>query len=127
MNLNVLTKVKWTKQDKTIVQASHSPLETILLEHKNSEVIASPSKVTIKGELRKVVEQNNYTNQCFNIIGSQLDTTENKIDTKNQDHKYENPLMKLPDNRQGFNLKFIEVFFFFFFFLRIQVQRVKSH
>ena len=39
MNLNVLTKVKWTKQDKSIVQASHSPLETILLEHKNSKVI----------------------------------------------------------------------------------------
>ena len=39
MNLNVLTKVKWTKQDKTTVQASHPPLETILLEHKNSKVI----------------------------------------------------------------------------------------
>lgn len=39
MNLNVLTK---------------------LIEHKVAEVVASPLKVFIESEIRKVVEQNNY-------------------------------------------------------------------
>jgi hypothetical protein len=68
----VLTKTNWTKQNKTTVQSSHPhPLssETILVTLNKQLVTASPFKLPENEEERKIVEQNNYTNKCLNIIG----------------------------------------------------------
>ena len=84
-NLNVLTTSKWTKPDKTSVESSHPPKENILIKVGNELVKASPfkhapTKLPEKDEERKIIEQNNYTNKCLNVIGDQLDKIENKID-----------------------------------------------
>jgi hypothetical protein len=83
-NLNVLTTTKWTKLDKTSVESSHPPKENILIKIGNDLVKASPfklppPKIPEKDEERKIIEQNNYTNKCLNIIGDQLDKIENKF------------------------------------------------
>lgn len=41
LNLNVLTKVRWTKLDKTTIHQSHPHLETIIVSHRGTEVIVS--------------------------------------------------------------------------------------
>ncbi|KAL0010382.1 hypothetical protein SO802_005490 [Lithocarpus litseifolius] len=58
--------------------------------------------------MKKVIEQNNYTNQCFDVIGKQLDRVEEKIENKvilqpgnpsKPDQTLEKPLVKLPTTR----------------------------
>ena len=79
--LNVLTK--WTKENKTTIESSHQPKENILINVGKDLVKASPfkfpPKIPEKDEERKIIEQNNYTNKCLNVIGDQLDKIENKI------------------------------------------------
>jgi hypothetical protein len=69
--LNVLTK--WTKENKTTVESSHPPKENILINVGKDLVKASPfklpPKIPEKDEERKIIEQNNYTNKCLNVIG----------------------------------------------------------
>ena len=109
----MLTKTNWTKQNKTTVQSSHPHLlssETILITLNKQVVTASPFKLPKNEEERKIVEQNNYTNNCLNIISDQLDKIEIKLDTIDIKKTIpipnkEKPLIKLHEIRQGLGLK----------------------
>ena len=112
-NLNVLTTTKWTKPDKTSVESTHPSKENILIKIGNDLVKASPfklppTKLPKKDEERKIIEQNNYTNKCLNVIGDQLEKIENKIDLINikpTPNKIENPLIKTQELKPGLSLK----------------------
>ena len=112
-NLNMLTISKWTKPDKTSVESSHPLKENILIKVGNELVKASPfkhppTKLPENDEERKIIEQNNYTNKCLNVIGDQLDKIENKIDlisTKPGFLKTETPLIKTQELKPNLNLK----------------------
>ena len=100
----------WTKENKEVVRSSHSPRE---YKHQPSsfEVVATPFKRPSSEDkpVKKVIEQNNYTNQCLDVIGKQLDIIENKIEAKVIPQSgnlvklipsLEKPLVKLPLTRQ---------------------------
>ena len=55
-------------------------MESIIISHKGTDLVASPFKLSTDSEIKKVVEQNNYTNQCLNILGKQLKHLETKIE-----------------------------------------------
>ena len=118
----VISKTNWKllpKKDAPssskpeIVRSSHPPQEAILFNHGGSEdVVASPFKCATLEEkvVKKVIEQNNYTNQCLGVIGKQLDRIEDKIDNKvllqpgnpnKPIQTLEKPLVKLPTTRQA--------------------------
>ena len=110
--LNVLTTSKWTKHDKTTVESSHPPKENILINIGKDLVKAFPFKLPPKipenDEERKIIEQNNYTNKCLNVIGDQLDKIENKIYSihiKPDSIKIETPLIKAQELKIGLSLK----------------------
>jgi hypothetical protein len=110
--LNVITTSKWTKHDKTTVESSHPPKESILTNVGKDLVKASPFKLPPKtpekDEERKIIGQNNYTNKCLNVIGDQLDKIESKIDSINiklDSYKIETPLIKTQELKTGLSLK----------------------
>ena len=113
--LNVVTKSKWMIHDKTSVESSHPPKVNILInvgKDGKDLVKASPFKIPAtkpeKDEERKIIEQNNYTNKCLNVIGDQLDKIENKIDSINIESKpvkTEIPLIKTQDLKPDLSLK----------------------
>ena len=79
--LNVVKK-KFVKEDKSIVNSSHPPLETILIDCKGISVKASPFKIPLDdcpAENRMIIEQNNFVNQSLHTIGQQLDRIEEKM------------------------------------------------
>ena len=76
----VITKTNWkllpnkdaaSPSKPEIVRSSHPPHEAILFNHRGSDVVASPFKCATPEEkvVKKVIEQNNYTNQCLGVIG----------------------------------------------------------
>ena len=112
----VITKTNWTIEDnkgvKKVVRSSHPPQEAILFNHCGSDIVASPFKHLTNEEkvVKKVIEQNNYTNQCLGVIGKQLDRIEDQIDNKvilqpgnpnKPIQTIEKPLVKLPTTRQS--------------------------
>ena len=111
--LNVLSTSKWTIENKTIVESSHPPKENILINVGNDLIKASPfkkppTKLPEKDDERKIIEQNNYTNKCLNVIGDQLDKIENKIDSINikpDSIKIETPLIKAQELKTDLSLK----------------------
>jgi hypothetical protein len=113
--LNVVTKSQWIKHDKTSVESSHPPKESILINVGKDEknlVKASPFKIpptkSEKDEERKIIEQNNYTNKCLNVIGDQLDKIETKIDSINIESKpvkTDIPLIKTQELKPNLSLK----------------------
>jgi hypothetical protein len=71
--LNVVKK-KFVKEDKSVVNASHPPLENILIDVKGVSVKASPFKKPkddYSDESRMIIEQNNFVNQSLHTIGQQ--------------------------------------------------------
>ena len=95
--INVLTKTTWIKkEDNSKISAVNPPLESVIISHKGTELVASPFKLSTDSEIKKVVEQNNYTNQCLNILGKQLKHIETKIENP-KSSKIEKPLVKLPE------------------------------
>ncbi|KAI5348486.1 hypothetical protein L3X38_001373 [Prunus dulcis] len=79
--LKTLTKEKWKLVDKSVVESSHPPVETIIIEHQKAPVRATPFKTFESNDPhRKLIEQNNFTNQSLITIGKQLDTIETKFD-----------------------------------------------
>jgi hypothetical protein len=81
-------------------------------------VIASPYKASkndpTHSKTRKIIEQNNFTNQSLHIIGQQLDRIEEKIESSKIIEKpislavkkdIEKPLISLPEERRGISLK----------------------
>ena len=61
----------WTKENKEVVQSSHPPLENITIKHQGFDVVATPLRKPTSEDkpIKKILEQNNYTNQCLNVIG----------------------------------------------------------
>jgi hypothetical protein len=67
-----VVKKKFVKEDKSVVNASHPPLENILIDVKGVSVKASPSKKPLDDcldESRMIIEQNNFVNQSLHTIG----------------------------------------------------------
>jgi hypothetical protein len=112
-NVQTVTKDDWVKEDNTVVSSSHPPQETIVFKHRTTTVKASPFTVTFENiDVKKVIEQNNYTNQYLNSIGNQLDKIEKKkIDNKplpkekHKPFKQEKPIIKFPELKLGTSLK----------------------
>ncbi|CAL9002903.1 unnamed protein product [Prunus brigantina] len=109
--LKTLTKEKWKMTNMTEVEASHPPVETIVISHKGTPIPASPFKAFETGDSnRKLIEQNNYANQSLIVIGKQLDTIETKIDkisspeTKSKP-KIEKPIVQFQDLKSSPTLK----------------------
>ena len=58
--------------------------------------------------VKKVITQNNYTNQCLHVVGKQLDRIEEQVENKvilqpgntSKSIQLEKPLVKLPTTRQ---------------------------
>ena len=107
----VITKTNWTKKNNEVIQSSNPPLEAITWKHKGEDVVAIPFRFpSIEEKLeKKVMEQNNYTNQCLHVIGKQLNKVEERVENKvilqpgNQakpSPTLEKPLVKLPTTRQ---------------------------
>ncbi|CAL9006292.1 unnamed protein product [Prunus brigantina] len=80
--LKTLTKEKWIKLDKSEVVSSHPPVEAILITPGTKTIVAAPFKIPDPTDEpnKRLVEQNNYTNQSLVIVGKQLDKIEIKID-----------------------------------------------
>jgi len=69
--VQTVTKDDWVKENNTVVSSSHPPQETIVFKHRTTTVKASPFTVTFENiDVKKVIEQNNYTNQYLNSIGN---------------------------------------------------------
>ena len=71
---------KWKLDDGHIIESSHPPLRKIKFEHRETEIIVSPFKTTSEIDgigIKKIVEQNNFSNQHLHTIGKQLDRIEN--------------------------------------------------
>ena len=112
--LNVIKKSNFVKEDKTIVRSTHPPLETVLItcQDQKTEVKASPFKIADdQTPIISIIEQNNFTNESFHIIGQQLDCIEEKIVEKTifvekpvsekfVSVKTEKPLIDLPSQRE---------------------------
>lgn len=81
----------------------HSTLETIHLDYKGSKVVASPFKIPNEQnpETKKIIEQTNYTNECLNIIGKQLDKIELQLDKTSTSSppskQLDTPLINFPE------------------------------
>ena len=87
--------------------------EAILFKHRGTDVTASPFKCATTPEekvVKKIIEQNNYTNQYLGTIGRQLDRIEDGIDNKvllqpgnssKPNPSLEKPLVTLPTTRQA--------------------------
>ena len=79
-HLNVIKKSKFVKEDKPIVKSSHSPLETILITTKKTDVKASPFKIADdQTPIISIIEQNNFTNESLHVFGKQLDLLNKKL------------------------------------------------
>jgi len=75
-----------------------------VFKHRTTTVKASPLKVASENtDVKKVIKQNNYTNQNLNSIGNQLDKIEEKLE--NKPLKQEKPLIKIPELKLGSSLK----------------------
>ena len=108
--VNTITKTKQKTSSNTIVSSSHPPLESNLIKHKGSTINASSFKIPgDESEIKKVIEQNNYTNQCLKTIGKQLDKIETTFDDYSNSHTstsktLEKPLFNLPSDRNKLSL-----------------------
>ena len=111
-SLNMVKKSDFVKEDKTIVRSSHPPLNTIIINYKETEINASPFKFAklidannpISNETKKIIEQNNFVNNSLHIIGQQLDHIEEKVG-KPTSSELEKSLIDLPSQRKKLSLK----------------------
>ena len=82
--INKTTK-NWLKvETKEVVHEEFPPYESIIINHRNQQLLASLMKnVSLSDETKnfeKIIEQNNYSNTYLKIISAKLDRIENKID-----------------------------------------------
>ena len=84
--INVINQCfKWQIGDGQIIESNHPPLTQSKQVYKGTEIILNPYKATTENEndgIRKVIEQNNFTNQHLHTIGKQLDRIEVVLDNK---------------------------------------------
>jgi hypothetical protein len=97
-------KRKFLKEDKTVVKASHPPLENILIKCDGFSVKDSPFKIPDENrvETRKIIEQNNFVNQSLHTIGQQLDRIEEKVSPSASNEEL---LISLPEKSKSLGLK----------------------
>ena len=109
----MVKKSDFVKEDKTIVRSSHPPLDTVIINCKGTEIMASPFKFAelidtnnpVSNETKKkIIEQNNFVNNSLHIIGQQLDRIEEKIE-KLTFSKLEKPLIDLPSQKGKLRIK----------------------
>jgi hypothetical protein len=79
------TTQNWLKvENKEVVHEEFPPYESIVISHRNYQLVASPIKnASLSDEIKnfeKIIEQNNYSNTYLKVIGAKLDRIENKID-----------------------------------------------
>jgi hypothetical protein len=79
------TTQNWLKvENKEVIHEEFPPYESIIINHRNHQLIASPIKnASLIDEIKnfeKITEQNNYSNTYLKVIGAKLDRIENKID-----------------------------------------------
>ncbi|CAL2257671.1 unnamed protein product [Prunus armeniaca] len=109
--LKTLTKEKWKLIDRSVVEASHPPVDTIIINHRNTPIPSSLFKTYENDdESKRLIEQNNYTNQSLIVIGKQLDTIETKIDKISSPEiksktKVEKPIVQFQDLQSSPKLK----------------------
>ncbi|KAI5339094.1 hypothetical protein L3X38_018366 [Prunus dulcis] len=111
--LKTINKEKWKVADKSVVESSHPPVETIVIEHQKAPVPATPFKTFESSDPhRKLIEQNNYTNQSLITIGKQLDTIETKVDLlspsvagSRSQSKNEKPIVQFQELKSSLVLK----------------------
>ncbi|KAI8555216.1 hypothetical protein RHMOL_Rhmol05G0157700 [Rhododendron molle] len=108
-DVQVITKTEWVKTDNTTVNTSRPPLDSILVNHKGTSIIASKLP-TDKSDCEQIVEQVSYTNQCLKTTGKQLDKIETKLEdgtascVPSPSKELEKPLINLPDRRSPISL-----------------------
>ena len=81
----VITKTNWTrKKDNEVIRSIYPPLEAKTWKQNGEDVIDTPFRFpSIEEKLvKKVIEHNNYTNQCLHVIGKQLDRIEERVENK---------------------------------------------
>jgi hypothetical protein len=81
--INRTTK-NWLKvESKETVHEKFLSYESIIINHRNQQLLASPMKnVSLSDETKnfaKIIEQNNYSNTYLKVIGTKLDRIKNKI------------------------------------------------
>ncbi|CAL9029900.1 unnamed protein product, partial [Prunus brigantina] len=109
--LKTLTKEKWVKLDKSEVVSSHPPAEAILLTPGTKTIVATPFKIPDPTDEpnKRLIEQNNYTNQSLVVVGRQLDKIETKIDkllpSTPKLKSVDKPLVQFQDLQPKFALK----------------------
>ncbi|CAL9028495.1 unnamed protein product, partial [Prunus brigantina] len=109
--LKTLTKEKWVKLDKSEVVLSHPPVEAILITPGTKTIVATPFKIQDPSDEpnKRLVEQNNYTNQSLVIVGKQLDKIETKIDkllpSAPKLKSIDKPLVQFQELQPKFSLK----------------------
>ena len=86
------TTQNWLKvESKEVVHEEFPPYESIIINHRNQQLLASFIKnVSLSDETKnfeKIIEQNNYSKTYLKIIGAKLDRIENKIDPINMRRK----------------------------------------
>ena len=102
----MVKKSNFVKEDKTIVRSNHPPLETVLIDCKETKVKATPFKIAnADTPVLKIIEQNSFTNNSLPIIGQQLNCIEEKFVEKPTSSKPEKHLIDLPCQRQKLSLK----------------------
>jgi hypothetical protein len=79
------TTQNWLKvENKEVVHEEFPPYESIVISHRNYQLVASPIKnaslIDKIKKFEKIIEQNNYSNTYLKVIGAKLDRIENKID-----------------------------------------------
>jgi hypothetical protein len=82
--INRITQ-NWLKvKNKEVIHEEFPPYESIIINHRNHQLIAFLIKnASLSDEIKifeKIIEQNNYSNTYLKVIGAKLDRIENKID-----------------------------------------------
>ena len=102
----MIKKSNFVKEDKTIVQSTYPPLETVPVDCKGTEVKASHFKIAgDKTPIFGIIEKNNFAKYSLHIIGQQLNHIEEKIIKKTASLKPEKPLIDLPNQWEKLSLK----------------------
>ena len=76
---------KWQLTEGQVIESNHPPLASLRQIHKNKDIKMTPFKISNEEEgtgFKKVIEQNNFTNQHLHTIGKQLDRMENVINNE---------------------------------------------
>jgi hypothetical protein len=85
IKLTELQKDGYKKENNEVVHEEFPPYESILLNHRGTQVVASSIKKVSPTDENKnmdsIIQQNNYTNTYLKIIGEKLERIENQVNS----------------------------------------------